>query len=182
MIQLDKYISITILLLVSAITHTAKAQLQNIKNDTFWNTKDGQPIYSQGGGIFKFADPATGTKKYYWYGVHYKEAETYRNNPAVTLDKNNFEAVTCYSSTDLVNWKFEKNVLTKEEILKHVPKTWVGRLGVAYINELKKYTLVVQCGNQVLFTIADSPVGEFTWHQRINMKEMIGTTDRKSVV
>jgi Glycosyl hydrolases family 43 len=153
------------------------AQLLNIKNDVFWNTKDGQPIYSQGGGIFKFPDPQTGEKKYYWYGVYYKEAETYLNNPAVTLVKDNFEAVTCYSSTDLVNWKFEKNVLIKEEVLKHVPKTWVGRLGVAYIKELNKYTLVVQCGNQVLFTTADSPVGEFTWHQRISMMEMIGTSN-----
>jgi hypothetical protein len=61
------------------------AQLLNIKNDVFWNTKDGQPIYSQGGGIFKFPDPETGNIKYYWYGVHYKEAETYRNNPAGSL-------------------------------------------------------------------------------------------------
>ena len=51
----------------------------------FWNTKDERPINSQGGGIFKFADPATGEKKYYWYGVHYKEADTYRNDPSVTL-------------------------------------------------------------------------------------------------
>ena len=129
--------------LLLCITGNIKAQLLNIKNDIFWNTKDGQPINSQGGGIFKFPDPQTGEKKYYWYGVHYKEAEIYRNNPAVTLIKDNFEAVTCYSSTDLVNWKFETDVLTKEEILKHVPKTWVGRLGVAYIKELNKYTL---CG------------------------------------
>jgi hypothetical protein len=157
--------------------NSAIAQLLNIKNDVFWNTKDGQPIYSQGGGIFKFPDPQTGEKKYYWYGVYYKEAETYRQDPSVTLVKDNFEAVTCYSSTDLVNWKFEKNVLTKDEVLKHVPKTWVGRLGVAYIKELNKYTLVVQCGNQVLFTVANSPVGDFTWHQRISMMDMIGTSN-----
>jgi hypothetical protein len=165
------------LLLLLCSSNAGIAQALNIKNDVFWNTSNGEPIYSQGGGIFIFADPQTGEKKYYWYGVHYKEAETYRNNPAVTLVKDNFEAVTCYSSTDLVNWKFEKNVLTKEEVLKHVPKTWIGRLGVAYIKELKKYTLVVQCGNQVLFTIADSPIGEFTWHQRISMMDMIGTSN-----
>jgi len=39
------------------ISLSSFAQLLNIKNDTFWNTKDGRPIYSQGGGIFKFADP-----------------------------------------------------------------------------------------------------------------------------
>ncbi len=30
------------------------AQFQNIKNDIFWDTKEGFPIYSQSGGIFKF--------------------------------------------------------------------------------------------------------------------------------
>lgn len=153
-----------------------KAQFLNIKNDVFWNTKDGKPIYSQGGGIFKFKD-AAGNQKYYWYGVQYKEAEIYRNDPSVTLPNATFESVTCYSSTDLVNWTFEADVFTKEEAFKTIPKTWVGRLGVAYIKELNKYTMIVQHGNQVLITLADSPTGEFKWHQRINMKEMIGTTN-----
>ena len=156
---------------------TVNAQGLTIKNDVFWNTKDGRPIYSQGGGIFKFKEPLTGKEKYYWYGVHYTEAETYHNKPSVTLPNATFEAVTCYSSTDLVNWTFEKNVLTKEEVFKDGKKTWVGRLGVAYVKELNKYALVVQHGNQVLFTISESPTGQFTWHQRISMKDMIGTTN-----
>jgi Glycosyl hydrolases family 43 len=164
-----------IILLLMCINNV-KAQLLNIKNDVFWNTKEGKPIYSQGGGIFKFKD-AAGKAKYYWYGVQYKEADTYRNNPSVTLLNATFESVTCYSSADLVNWTFEADVFTKEEAFKTVAKTWVGRLGVAYIKELNKYTMVVQHGNQVLITLADSPTGPFTWHQRINMKEMIGTTN-----
>ena len=43
-------------------TGSIKAQSYNIKNDVFWNTKDGQPIYSQGGGIFRFGDTKTGEK------------------------------------------------------------------------------------------------------------------------
>ena len=85
------------------LLHSAKAQTKNIKNDIFWDTKDGQPIYSQGGGIFQFADPATGIKKYYWYGVHYAVADAYRNNPSVTQTGSTFQSVTCYSSVDLVN-------------------------------------------------------------------------------
>lgn len=158
------------------INSNVKAQLLNIKNDIFWNTKEGKPIYSQGGGIFKFKDTA-GKEKYYWYGVQYKEADTYRNNPSVTLPNATFESVTCYSSVDLVNWTFEADVFTKEEAFKTIAKTWIGRLGVAYVKELKKYAMVVQHGNQVLITLADSPTGQFTWHQRINMKEMIGTTN-----
>ncbi len=154
-----------------------QAQAHNIKNDVFWNTKDGLPIYSQGGGIFRFADVATGIKKYYWYGVHYKEAEAYRNDPSVTQTANAFESVTCYSSTDLMNWRFEGDVFTKEEAFKTERKTWVGRLGVAYNKELKKYALFVQHGNQVLVALSDKPTGPFTWHQKINMQEMIGTTN-----
>ena len=74
------------------------AQSHNIKNDVFWYTKDKRPINSQGGGIFSFTDPATGEKKYYWYGVNYAEADTYRNDPFVTFLTLPFESVTCYSS------------------------------------------------------------------------------------
>lgn len=169
-------LALLVLSTVIGLCSTSYGQQQNIKNDVFWNTKAGQPISSQGGGIFKFADPVTGEKKYYWYGVHYEEADTYRNNPSVTLPNATFQSVSCYSSTDLVNWTFEKDVLTKAETNK-TGKTWVGRLGVAYIKELKKYALFVQHGNQVLITVSDSPTGDFTWHQRINMKSMIGTSN-----
>jgi hypothetical protein len=153
------------------------AQALNIKNDIFWHTQDGRPINSQGGGIFRFPDPQTGEIKYYWYGVYYKEADTYRNNPSVTLPSASFEAVTCYSSTDLVKWTFEADVLTKEELKKQDGdrKTWVGRLGVAYIRELNLYAMFVQHGNQVLITVSATPGGQFTWHQQISMKDMIGT-------
>lgn len=158
---------------------TLKAQAPAIKNDVFWYTKDGRPINSQGGGIFKFADPATGETKYYWYGVHYKEADTYRNNPSVTLPTSTFESVTCYSSTDLVNWTFEGDVLTREELKKQdgERRTWVGRLGVAYMKALNKYAMFVQHGSQVLITVSNTPTGPFTWHQQISMMDMIGTTN-----
>jgi hypothetical protein len=133
-------------------------------------------MYSQGGGIFRFPDPVTGTWKYYWYGVHYLEADIYRNAPFIRNSRATFESVTCYSSTDLVNWTFEADVLTKEEANKF-GKTWVGRLGVAYIPELKQYALIVQHGSKVLITVSHSPIGQFIWHQEISMEEMIGTTN-----
>jgi hypothetical protein len=151
-------------------------QTGNIKNDIFWNTKDGQPLNSQGGGIFKFADPKSGVQKYYWYGVQYEEANIYRNAPYVTLPNATFKSVTCYSSIDLVNWTFERDVVTTDEVNKF-GKTWVGRLGVAYIKELNKYAMFVQHGSEVLITLSDSPTGQFTWHQKINMEKMIGTSN-----
>lgn len=156
---------------------SASSQSLNIKNNSFWNTKKGEPIYSQGGGIFKFEDAQTGVKKYFWYGVHYREAETYRNDPSVTLPNATFQSVTCYSSTDLVNWTSEGDVLTRTDLEKINKVTWVGRLGVAFIRELKQYAMFVQFGGQVLVALSDQPTGRFAWHQLINMQPMIGTTN-----
>lgn len=155
------------------------AQSYKIKNDTFWDTKNGMPIYSQGGGIFKFADPYTGEEKYYWYGVHYKQAEMYREDPSVTQPRNNFEGVNCYSSTDLVNWEFEANVLTNDEVFKDIDRQWMwlGRMGVAYVEEANKYVLIIQYGSQVLFASSNSPLGPFTKSHVKNMKSWIGTTN-----
>jgi hypothetical protein len=164
-------------MVVLLVTIGLNAQKSNIKNDIFWTTKDGEPIYSQGGGIFKFPDPVTGVVKYYWYGVHYKEAEVYRNVPSVTLSRNNFVSVTCYSSSNLTNWTFESDVLTSKELTKHGTVTWVGRLGVAYVQDLQKYAMFVQHGGEVLIAVSSTPAGEFTWHQKISMKDMIGTTN-----
>ncbi|KQM77020.1 beta-xylosidase [Pedobacter sp. Leaf216] len=175
--ELSFYLAALFLInIISCISNQAIAQSTNIKNDIFWNTKDGKPIYSQGGGIFKFADPKTGIKKYYWYGVHYAEADIYRNTPFITQPKNTFESVTCYSSTDLVNWTFEADVLKKDSVNK-AGKTWVGRLGVAYIKALKQYAMFVQHGSRVLIATADSPAGSFKWHQEISMEKMIGTSN-----
>jgi hypothetical protein len=174
-----KQISYIIILALAALdmSSIAVAQTTNIKNDNFWNTTAGKPIYSQGGGVFKFSDPSTGRAKYFWYGIHYKEAELYRCNPAITnTQSTTFEAVTCYSSTDLVNWTAERNVFTKNSLSKLGKKpTWIGRLGVAYIKELKKYALVVQYGNSVLIALSNTPTGDFEWHKQIDMTEMIGT-------
>lgn len=156
------------------------AQSYNIKNDSFWDTKSGKPVYSQGGGIFKFPDPETGKEKYFWYGVHYKQAELYRNDPSVTHSANNFEGVTCYTSDDLVNWEFEANVLTKEEVFKDQGGrrgTWLGRMGVAYVKEANKYVLIIQYGAQVLFTVSDSPTGPFKYQHQKSMMDWIGTSN-----
>ena len=150
--------------------------INNIKNNVFWDTSDGLPIYSQGGGIFKFKQPGSDTERYYWYGAHYIESEYYRNDPSITQDKSRFKAVTCYSSLDLVNWEFEADVLTQGEIDENAEITeWVGRLGVAYLEETGKYAMFVQHNDGVLIAISDTPTAPFKWHRRIDMTDRIGT-------
>ena len=127
-----------------------------ITNDVFWHDTDGNPIYSQGGGIFKFGD------KYYWYGVKYNGAVTYYNNPAAgKVMGTGFNAITCYSSTDLVHWHFENNVLTTATL--GVRSGWVGRMGVAYNSTTHKYVLLAQAGGGEYFATGDSPAGNFTF-------------------
>lgn len=153
------------------------AQKLNIKNDVFWNTKDGKPIYSQGGGIFRFKDPKTDKEKYYWYGVHYKGAEIYRHSPTKTYPGTGFKSVTCYTSTDLVNWTFVSDALSKADANEKERAGWVGRLGVAYLKEINQYAMFVQHNSQVLVALSNQPEGPFKWHQKINMMDMIGTTN-----
>ena len=105
--------------------------------------------------------------------------------------------MTCYSSTDLVNWTFEGDVVTREQLsgteeMGGEEVQWVGRLGVAYMEESGTYAMFVQheyadpdnsidaaggdtsedgTTKQVLVLTSDSPVGTFKWNQRINMAE-----------
>ncbi|WP_333864780.1 hypothetical protein [Sphingobacterium sp.] len=122
MITLSKHIlfSFILCLLFSPLqgqTDPNKGFLK-IKNDIFWDTQEGDPLYSQGGGIFSFKDPEDGQTKYFWYGAKYQESEKYRNDPSVTPERDNFVSVTCYVSTDLVNWTSHGDVLTLDELNK----------------------------------------------------------------
>ena len=121
-----------------------------ITNDTFFKDTYGNYIYSQGGCIQKFVD------KYYWYGVKYKEADIYAKNPENGKAGNAaYETFTCYSSDDLVNWKFEGYPLTGE------PNGWVGRMGVVYNENTKKYVLISQYAPGMVYAVSDKPEGPF---------------------
>ncbi len=172
-------LALTLALLLSPFAVAQNVgQLGTITNDCFWNTTDGTPIYSQGGGIFKFNDKATGESAYYWYGAHYKEAELYRNDPSVTHERNNLVGVTCYRSTDLVNWTDMGHVITAKEIAGDRPFVgWFGRMGVAYLEESAQYALFSQHNNSVFIALADSPTGPFRVHKHIDMKPLIGTSN-----
>ncbi|MEH1125658.1 CBM35 domain-containing protein [Micromonospora sp. CPCC 206061] len=139
---------------------------QTITNNTFWNDTSGNPIYSQGGGVFKFGDT------YYWYGVHYLGAESYRANPTRKYDDQvSFRSIPVYSSKDLVNWKFENRVATRSTPIQNGATLgqagWVGRLGVSYNENTGKYVLATQAyvggGHGVLFLQGDSPTDTFDY-------------------
>ncbi len=140
----------------------AKAAAGTITNDVFWKDTAGNPIYSQGGNILKVGNT------YYWYGVKYNGAVTYYNNPSGKNGDTSFAAVTCYSSTDLVNWTFRGNVITAGAEGTTWDPDWLGRLGVVYNTNTQKYVLITQYagpeGSGVAFATSSTPTGTFAFH------------------
>ncbi|MDS0527723.1 family 43 glycosylhydrolase [Clostridium sp. SHJSY1] len=158
-----KMMALTFALFTCFSSTEAFASNKLIKNDTFWKDTDGNTIYSQGGGILKVDDT------YYWYGVKYNGAVSYAESPISKNSNSSFYSVTCYSSKDLVNWKFENDIITKGDLNNtgHVP-TWIGRLGVFYNKSTNKYVLVSQYEDGKttgeLFATSDTPNGRFTFN------------------
>ncbi|MDO4162816.1 MAG: glycoside hydrolase family 43 protein [Bacteroides sp.] len=70
-----------------------------------WNDTDGNPINAHGGGLLYHEGV------YYWYG-EYKQGETVLPSWATwECYRTDVTGVSCYSSTDLVNWTFRGIVL-----------------------------------------------------------------------
>ncbi|MFJ9558989.1 family 43 glycosylhydrolase [Streptomyces fuscichromogenes] len=163
----------------ASLVTTSPGEFTSIRNDSFWTDTDGHPIYSQGGGVFRFGDT------YYWYGVHYAGAETYAANPKARTTDTAFVSIPVYSSKDLSAWKYEGDVASTGTPL-HIPASmgtgfaqmssladasWLGRLGVSYSENTGKFVLSVQMNetrfpdadgqNGVLFLQSDSPTGSF---------------------
>ncbi|MBN2612433.1 MAG: family 43 glycosylhydrolase, partial [Bacteroidales bacterium] len=69
-----------------------------------------------------------------------------------------FNTMTCYSSTDLANWKFEGDLLTTADGL----GGWIGRVGCAYNAPTGKYVLIAQRYPGLMFATSNTPTGPFT--------------------
>ena len=54
-----------------------------------------------------------------------------------------------------MNWKFEGYPLTGE------PNGWVGRMGVVYNENTKKYVLISQYAPGMVYAVSDKPAGPF---------------------
>ncbi len=150
-----------------AVLAPASAVEGTIQNGVFWKDTAGNPIYSQGGGMLKVG--AT----WYWYGAKYAESVSYAAAPAPTPATTGpvFDAVTAYSSRDLIHWTFEGDVIkagASGQMFEH--PGWVGRLGVVYNKQTRKYVLLTQYGskqhgNGVLFATSDKPTGPFVYQR-----------------
>ena len=91
-------------------TNTTSETQKMIVSGEKWLDTDGNMINAHGGGILYHE----GT--YYWYG-EYKGDSTYWNPKVPSWECYRTEAggVSCYSSTNLVDWKFEGVVLPSDQ-------------------------------------------------------------------
>src|ERR1700733_12473060 len=151
------------IMILGLLVWAGSSQAATIQNDVFWKDVSGNLLCSQSGTILKVG----GT--YYWWGNKYRNAVTYAADPA-TKHGGGFAAVTCYSSTDLVHWKFENNVLEPGAIPGSAGGAWFGRMGVVYNASTKKYVLIMEyiprdANNfgQELFATSSTPAGNFTF-------------------
>jgi hypothetical protein len=145
-----------------ALTALAMAQtsgnnnrLAIIKPGSIWPDADGNHIQAHGGGIIKIR------KTYFWYG----------EQRARELDPK-YRYVSCYSSKDLVNWKFRGNVV-KMLPPDTLSSNWVlERPKVFYNSKTKKYVMYFHVDDRrykvanVGIAICNKPDGEFKYIRR----------------
>lgn len=135
-----------------------------------WTDTDGNTINAHGGGIMYHE----GT--YYWYG-ECKGAFTYRS-PGVGWEcyRTETEGVTCYSSKDLYNWKYEGVVLEPDTVNTcsdiH-PTMVIERPKVVYNEATGKFVMWMHIDSpnyskaSAGVAVSDSPTGKFTYIESI---------------
>lgn len=140
---------------------------QNIVPGEVWLDTDGNPINAHGGGILFHNDT------YYWYG-EMKVGKTWLPdcNKSWEGTRVDVTGVSCYSSKDLVNWKYEGNVLpaVKDDPNHdlHTSKV-VERPKVVYNAKTNKFVLWAHIESMDYakacsgVAISDSPTGPFQY-------------------
>lgn len=131
-----------------------------------WTDTDGNFINAHGGGMLWHEGV------YYWYG-ECKGDKTYRT-PGVEWECYRTEAggVTCYSSRDLRNWKFEGVALSPDTVDTASdihPSMVIERPKVIYNDNTRKFVMWMHIDNADYsaarsgVAVSDSPVGPFVY-------------------
>ncbi|MBR6745929.1 MAG: family 43 glycosylhydrolase [Muribaculaceae bacterium] len=139
-------------------------------NGEVWLDTSGNPINAHGGGILHHGDT------YYWYG-EYKGKDTYRSpNIGWECYRTDFTGVSCYSSTDLINWNFEGVVLTPDPTNSTSdlhPTMVIERPKVIYNDNTKQFVMWMHVDDHNYWqatagvAVSDSPTGPFRFIEAI---------------
>ena len=145
-----------------------KAQTKNaaIIPGEVWKDTDGNPINAHGGGLLYHE----GT--YYWYGEYKKGGTILPEWATWECYRTDVTGVSCYSSKDLLNWKFEGIVLPAvKDDEKHDlhPSKVLERPKVIYNEKTKKFVMWAHVESADYskacagVAVSDSPTGTFTY-------------------
>lgn len=134
---------------------------KTLKNGLPWYDTNGNVIHAHGGHIVKFGGI------YYWYGEN-REDNIY---------------VSCYSSNDLMNWRFENNILTTNSktedigiskdlsLVNSSKKVNIERPKIVFNEKTQKYIMWAHYENgenyscsAIALASSDTPTGDFTYH------------------
>ncbi|PQE29331.1 Glycosyl hydrolase family 43 protein [Rutstroemia sp. NJR-2017a WRK4] len=107
---------------VSLLISRAFASLQIVPGATWTASGLNQHIQAHGGGIIQVGST------YYWVGEN-------------KLNGSAFQSINCYSSTDLVNWKFQSYLLTVQSSGDLGPNRVVERPHIIYNSATSKYVM-----------------------------------------
>ncbi len=124
-----KYL-VFIVIVLTACSVSKKKNYQSVISGIPWYLENGDNVSAHGANIIKDGD------KFYLFGE-------YKNNV-----NNKFEGFSCYSSSDLINWKFERIAM---------PPNQTGRLsGADCIGERPKVMKCPSSGEFIMYMHVDS--------------------------
>lgn len=167
--MLSKYkicILLTLFLTVEGIVFAQSNQLANNSTEKGWLDTSRNPINAHGGGVLYHE----GT--YYWYGEYKSGATTLLPGQNWECYRTDISGVSCYSSKDLLNWKFEGLVLkaTPDDIHSDLhPSNVLERPKVIYNNKTGKFVMWMHIDSSDYLkacagvAVCDTPTGEFKY-------------------
>jgi beta-galactosidase len=149
------------------LTKSAQNPHNSFRPGQVWLDTDDNPINAHGGGILHHKGV------YYWYG-EIKKGRTYATESTQSWGgtRVDVEGISCYSSRDLYNWKYEGNVLpaTKNDPQHDLhPGKVVERPKVIFNQQTKKFVMWMHIdtadykASRSGVAVGDSPTGQFRY-------------------
>lgn len=149
------------------ISSASCSKRKHISQASVWNDTDGNAINAHGGGFLHYDN------RYYWYG-EYKGDSTYRLKKVTTWEcyRSDAGGISCYSSTNLTDWKFEgialPSVSSDSTSDLHFSKV-IERPKVIYNKKTGRFVMWMHIDSDDYtkaaagVAISDNPAGPFTY-------------------
>jgi hypothetical protein len=159
--------AILLFILLTGISCKNQSGNMKITPGEIWNDLDGNPINAHGGGIMFHEG------KYYWFG-EYKKGKTWRVESITSWEcyRCNAGGISCYSSVNLKDWKFEGIALepNKSDSASdlHISKV-LERPKVIFNDKTRKFVMWLHIDSEDYsyaragVALSDKPEGPYTY-------------------